>query len=203
MKTIKQLLVHADPLRDEPATPESRRESTLQAAVAAASHAKAGDARARFPFFRFAVVGFLVVGVLFMGWRVWPRMSSESYAAVRFEMRLAEDHAGPGLREARIDGKSIYLHEEVVVSNGDIARAEVIPGNSFLEYWVSVEFNESGALKIRQATEGHIGRPIALIVDDEVVVAPVVRSAIGPAAVINGNYTKDHAERIANGLGAN
>src|SRR6185295_13430299 len=104
--------------------------------------AKSRPEKLRFPLLRFAVVGFLVIGVLFMGWRVWPRMASESYAAVRFEMRLAEDQPAPGLREAQIDGKLIYLHEDVVVSNGDIVRAEVIPGNSGLEYWVSVEFSE-------------------------------------------------------------
>ena len=203
MNSIKQLLETADPLRSEPALTDEARAARRQAVFQAASSNKNRAVSRRFPLARLTVAAVLMMGIVFLGWRAWPRMAMESYAAVRFEVRLAEDHPGPGLREAMIDGRVIYLHEEVVVSNGDIARAEVVPGNNTGDFWVNVEFSESGAIKVRQATESHIGRPMAIIVDDEVVVAPLVRSAIGPAAVISGNYTRDQAERIVHGIEAN
>jgi preprotein translocase subunit SecD len=50
------------------------------------------------------------------------------------------------------------------------------------------------------ATQNHIGRPVAILVDDEVVMAPTVRAAIGERAEINGNYTREEAERVVNGI---
>jgi preprotein translocase subunit SecD len=46
-----------------------------------------------------------------------------------------------------------------------------------------------------------VGRPVAILIDGEVVMTPVVRSAIGNSATITGNYTRAEAERIASGMG--
>jgi SecD/SecF fusion protein len=67
---------------------------------------------------------------------------------------------------------------------------------------VFVELLEPGAQRMRQATAGHIGRPVAILIDGKVVIAPVVRSAIGNSAVISGGYTRVEAARIAEGIGA-
>jgi preprotein translocase subunit SecD len=140
--------------------------------------------------------------MLFLGSRMWPGMGFETYAAVRFEVRLAEDSPAPGLREARVSGsgRSIYLHKEIVVSNGDIARAEILPRGDASEFVVGVNFTPDGAQKMRAATQSHIGKPVAILVDDEVVMAPTLRSAIGDSAEISGNYTREQAERIVNGF---
>ena len=129
-------------------------------------------------------------------------MGFETHADVRFEVRLAETTAGPGLREAKIAGSErvIYLHEEIVVGNGDIDRAEMLPGRDGLQFVVGVHFTPEGARKMGAATQNHINRPVAILVDGEVVMAPTVRSAIGDSAEINGNYTREQAERIVNGL---
>jgi hypothetical protein len=202
MKTVKQLLQEADPLQHEPKVADAERDTRLRALIAAASVGKRDPARPRFWPARLAVAILVAFSILFFGSRFWPQNTFESHAAVRFEARLAEDHAETGLREANIQGsdRSVYLHEEVIVSNGDIASAEVIPGNTPEEFWVSLQFNESGAQKMRVATEGHLGKRMAFLVDDQVVIAPVVKSSISAAAVINGRYTKEQAERIVNGI---
>jgi preprotein translocase subunit SecD len=56
------------------------------------------------------------------------------------------------------------------VSNEDIARV-VDDGSG---YGVAVELLPSGAERMRQATEAHVGRPMAVLVDGRVVMAPVV-----------------------------
>lgn len=201
MKTIKQLLMDADPLRHEPAA-LPQRDLRRQAIVAAASGGAAVAGRARIRLARLGIMTIVVIGILVLGSRWWPSMVFESYAAVRFEVRLAEVGPAPGLREAKIAGtdRSVYLHEEVVVSNVDIARAEIIDGGVPSQFGVSVHFTAEGAEKMRVATQHHIGRPVAILVDDEVVVAPVLRAVIGASAVINGNYNRDQAERIVNGM---
>jgi len=46
----------------------------------------------------------------------------------------------------------------------------------------------------------HLGKPVAILIDGSVVIAPSVKSAIGAAAVITGDYTQADAQRIAAGM---
>jgi preprotein translocase subunit SecD len=98
-------------------------------------------------------------------------------------------------------GRAVYLHNEAVVNNSDIAAARVVLGGDPSQYSIGVEFNASGADKIRVATGNHIGKPVAILLDGQVVMTPVVRVPIGGSAVITGNFTKAEAERIVNGVG--
>ena len=68
------------------------------------------------------------------------------------------------------------------------------------QFGIAVQFLPSGAERMRQATATHVGRPVAILIDGSVVMAPVVRSPIGDSAVISGNYTRSVAERIADGM---
>jgi preprotein translocase subunit SecD len=98
----------------------------------------------------------------------------------------------------------VYLHPEVVVTNDDIAFSSVIPGNTPSEqFWIDVRLNAAGAAKMRQATMNHLGRPVAILIDGEVVSAPTVKSPIGAAAVISCDCTRAEAERIAQGMNPN
>jgi preprotein translocase subunit SecD len=54
---------------------------------------------------------------------------------------------------------------------------------------------------MRQATATHVGRPVAILIDGAVVMAPVVRSPINDTAVITGHFTQAEAERMAKGIG--
>ena len=148
-----------------------------------------------------AVIIVGVLGVVFQ--QVWSQNGATLAAAVRFEIRLAEDQPAPGLRETRV-GESeqvVYLHTATVVTNDDVERSRVVPGDRPEDYGVVVELNAAGAQKMREATAGHIGRPMAVLVDGVVVVAPVVRTVVSASAVISGQYTRAEAERIVNGIG--
>jgi hypothetical protein len=201
MKTIQDLLHDADPLGYEAAIPSSRRDASRQTVLAAA-FAATPVATGRFSFVRLATVSIVVLGILLLGSRLWPRMGFETSADVRFEVRLAESGPGPGLREAKVAGseQSVYLHDEIVVSNGDIDRAEMLSSRDGAQFVVGVHFTPEGARKMRAASQSHIGKPVAILIDGDVVMAPVLRSAIGDSAEINGNYSREQAERIVNGL---
>ena len=109
----------------------------------------------------------------------------------------------PGLREARIAGSDlvVYLHQEIIVTNDEIAQSSVVQGAGPSRFGINVQFNTAGTQKMRQATASHVGRPVAILIDGEVVAAPVLRSPISTSAVISGNYTKAEAETIVNGIG--
>ena len=68
-----------------------------------------------------AVVALALIGVA-GGSRYWPRVAVDVVAAVRFEVRLAEENPAPDLREAVVSGSArrIYLHQETIVANTDM-----------------------------------------------------------------------------------
>ena len=119
-----------------------------------------------------ATVALMVIAASFLGSRVWSVLVGDLQgAAVRFEVRLAEDSPGSGLREAKVGSdRSVYLHDDVVVTNGDIAVARVVPGPAPSDYSVGIEFKPSGAEKMRAATGNHIGKLLAILLDGQVVV---------------------------------
>ena len=205
MRTVKAALESADPCRHEGALTAEQRVRLRQAIVAGAQRAWAARARPvrrTIPLRMLLALASMIAVAAVAASLLWPHGSAIVQAAVRFEVRLAEDQPGPRLRAARVanSNRTIYLHPEVVVTNGDIERSSVIPGDTPLHFWIDVRLNPAGADKMRQATDGHIGRPIAILIDGEVVTAPTVKSAIGGAAVISGDYTTSDAERIAAGM---
>jgi len=54
---------------------------------------------------------------------------------------------------------------------------------------------------MRQATANHIGKPVAVLIDGEVVTAPVLRGPISTLGLISGDYTRAEANRIVSGIG--
>ena len=204
MKTIRELLRDADPLSHEPHRREKDRVRIRQAILADTSEVNASSP-ARFPTaIALWVTVALVMGVVGVGSQLWSQRGTTLEAAIRFEVRLAEDQPAPGLRPARIDGSDrrvVYLHDATVVTNEDIEQSRVVQGDRSSEFGVEVEFTAAGAQRMREATAGHIGRPMAILVDGVVVVAPVVRSVIGTSASITGRYSKAEAQRVVDGIG--
>jgi len=201
MNTLSDRLRDADPLRHEQ-RPAGERERLRQAIVVAGSDAASASTRSLQS--RFALAAALALIALAAAWTgswFWSR-GTTLQAAVRFEVRLAEDSPGAGLQEVRVPGlnRVIYLHQTVVVSNDDIAQSRVIPADRRSRFGIGVEFTVAGAEKMRQATAGHVGKPVAILIDGEVVAVPLLREPIGASATISGDYTQAEAERIANGM---
>jgi hypothetical protein len=202
MNKITELLNDADPLQYEPHSPdESVKQAARHVILSAASDGPLPTLQER-KSVRFITAVLIAAGLLLLATRFWPSMVLPSHAAVPFEVRLAEAEPGPGLREARVKGgsKAIYLHGEVIVSNADIARAYLIEEDTPPRFAVGIDFTSAGAEKMRVATGQHLGHPVAIILDNEVVMAPVLKSAIDSSAVITGQFTKAEAERIVEGL---
>jgi hypothetical protein len=197
MKNLSDLLRQADPLKDEPRHLDAAREQIRRNVVTAASVAPPPRRRAALAAGG-VLAASLVVIALFDGFGNRGTLR----AAVRFEVRLAELQPVPGLIVAHVadSARVIYLHPEAIVTNDDIARSWVTEDGPD-RFAVSVELLDAGAQRMQQATATHIGRPVAILIDGNVVMAPVVRSTIRNAAMITGNYTRAEAERIADGIG--
>ena len=63
---------------------------------------------------------------------------------------------------------------------------------------VNFKFNLSGARKFGAATQENVGRPFAIVLDNEVISAPVIREPIlGGSGQISGNFTVESANNLA------
>ena len=63
---------------------------------------------------------------------------------------------------------------------------------------VSFKFNNLGAKKFGDVTKNNVGEQLAIVLDDEVISAPTIQSAItGGSGVITGNYTSESAQELA------
>ncbi|HKC57688.1 MAG TPA: hypothetical protein VKC35_16240 [Vicinamibacterales bacterium] len=195
MKSVPDLLREADPLLHEPRRSPEERQMLRQRVLASPRGHEQQPRR------RVVLAAVVVLACVGMTAAFWPRATVEVAAAVRFDVRLAEQIPGPGLREVRLPGSigRIYLHPETVVSNGDIARAVVAPAAGS-RFNISVTFTADGAAKMLTATQGHLGRPVAILLDGDLVMAPVVKSPVSGSAMITGNYTKAEADRIVAGI---
>jgi hypothetical protein len=205
MTKLRDVLSAADPVRHEPAPADDQRARLRHTIVAAASKADARPGQVR-RMRAAAILAFASIAIAtIVAFMIVPRGTSTVQAAVRFEVRLAEDEPAAGLQAARVGSSTrvVYLHPEVVVTNADIAGSRVIAGDTPAHFWIDVRLNETGADKMRRATLGHLGRLVAILIDGDVVATPRIRSPIGAAAMISGDFTRADAERIAQGMTLN
>jgi hypothetical protein len=200
MKTVSDLLREADPLSDDvPGLDDARdrvRRTVIAAAAACQSPTTNHVGRRR------AVGAVMILAAALAGIGVFLDTARGTLqAAVRFEVRLAETQPAPGLIVARLSEPrgTLYLHPELIVTNDDISQSWITQDGPD-RFAVSVQLLDPGAQRMRQATASHLGRPLAILIDGEVVAAPVVRSAIGNSAMVSGNFTRAEAERIVEGI---
>ena len=203
MNAVKYMLIAADPVRLEGTGFERRRDvmrrslliATTETTVSSLEWPRPRTVRAALV----AAAMVLSVAVLVFWTRGLPTLLA---APVRFEMRLVEDQPAPGLREAQVgvSGRTIYLHEDVIVDNDDVADARVVPGDASARFNIRVMFTAAGAAKMRAATAGRVGGRIAILLDDEVVMAATIRAEIDDIALITGRYSEAEARRLAEGI---
>jgi hypothetical protein len=201
MSSLRTLLQTTDPLRHEVPHLDAGRERIRQAILGATPAERVTGSRST-QLTLVAALAMLLIAAVALGYQIWAHGTTPVLAAVRFEVRLAEDHPIAGLVVAQVPNSDrvLYLHPEIVVGNDDVAQTWVVQDGS-LWFGVAVQLLPSGAERMRQATATHIGRPVAILIDGTVVMAPVVRSPINDTAVITGHFTQADAERMAEGIG--
>jgi preprotein translocase subunit SecD len=90
------------------------------------------------------------------------------------------------------------LLKDMVMAGDDIteAAAGFMPGSQ--QPIVNFRFNARGTRRFAHLTADNIGRPLAVVIDDQVVSAPVIREPItGGSGQISGNFTLEDANSIA------
>jgi preprotein translocase subunit SecD len=96
------------------------------------------------------------------------------------------------------DGRSYVLQETPVVSGEDLVDAQPGFDSRTNEPIISFRFNQSGARKFGTFTKDNVGSPFAIVLDNKVLSAPVIREPIlGGSGQISGSFTVDSASTLA------
>ncbi len=90
------------------------------------------------------------------------------------------------------------VQKRVLISGDELDDAQPSFDPQTNEPVVSFRFNTSGATKFARVTERNVGRPFAIVLDNEVISAPSIREPIrGGSGVISGSFTVDSANDLA------
>lgn len=93
---------------------------------------------------------------------------------------------------------SYVVKKQVLVSGGELTDAQPGFDQRSGEPIVSFKFNTVGARKFAQATSENVGQPFAIVLDDKVISAPVIREPIiGGSGQISGSFTVQAANDLA------
>jgi preprotein translocase subunit SecD len=94
--------------------------------------------------------------------------------------------------------KPIVVYDKTVLTGDLLADANVRIDNRYNEPYVSIDFNGVGAKRFDQITAANVGKRMAIVLDDTVYSAPVIRERIsGGSAQISGSFTSQEATDLA------
>lgn len=136
----------------------------------------------------------------------------------RLEFRLVdEEHSVDEALKGRIPERSELLYErkvnkqtgevtrapyvlrkQVLLTGEALTNAEVRIGSQFNEPYVSIEFDKEGGRLFERITSEHVGKRLAIVLDNTIYSAPVIRERIsGGQAQITGSFTIEEARDLA------
>lgn len=106
--------------------------------------------------------------------------------------------AYPSTEDGRVQGQTLLLRETPVVRGDELSDAQPGFDQRTQEPIISFRFNQSGARKFGRFTQDNVNRPFAIVLDDQVISAPVIREPIlGGTGQISGGFTVEAANTLA------
>ena len=94
--------------------------------------------------------------------------------------------------------EAYLIEKRSLVGGEDLVDAQPSFDQRSNEPIVTFRFNTSGALRFATVTEQNVGKPFAIVLDKEVVSAPVIREPIrGGSGQISGNFTVEQANDLS------
>lgn len=95
-------------------------------------------------------------------------------------------------------GRKYAVFARVELSGDMLVDAHTAFDNQNNEPTVAFRFNNAGARKFAEITSQNVGKPFAIVLDNKIITAPVIRSAIlGGSGVISGGFNVESANDLA------
>jgi hypothetical protein len=113
------------------------------------------------------------------------------------ELRLGQSKDKGGVeRKVLSDGSTLFVSPEISLSAKHIDRIETRLNRSYGGE-ILIHFSAEGALLLRELTREHVGRSLSVLVDNEIIVSPVIREEISGGSVkLSGSYTPDEISEL-------
>jgi preprotein translocase subunit SecD len=136
----------------------------------------------------------------------------------RLEFKLVDENvnattATPGsipeddelLSEKKVDAQTgavseipLVVKKKSMITGDLLTDAQVRIDSQFNQPYVSIEFNSTGARLFDQITAANVGKRFAIVLDNNIYSAPVIRERIsGGSAQITGSFTEKDASDLA------
>ncbi len=108
------------------------------------------------------------------------------------------DRPPPGARTLPLlEGGNIVVERRVMVSGENLVDAQPSFDQSSQPV-VTIRFDSAGGQRFGRATSENVGKPFAIVLDGQVISAPVIREPIlGGSAQISGRFTVQEAQDLA------
>jgi preprotein translocase subunit SecD len=103
-------------------------------------------------------------------------------------------------KEVGPDGKPrmVLVQRRVIVAGDRLSDAQPSTNQQTGEWIVNFTFDSLGGKRFGDATRENVGRPLAIVLDNKVISAPVIREPIlGGRGQISGNFTAQSAQDLA------
>ena len=123
---------------------------------------------------------------------VHPSMSAEEARQSRVPVGFKVYETGASDEGAQL------LRETPVVKGDELVDSQPAFDHQTNEPIITFRFNNSGARKFGTFTKANVGRPFAIVLDDKVISAPVIRDQIlQGSGQISGSFTVETANKLA------
>ena len=92
----------------------------------------------------------------------------------------------------------LVVKKKAMITGDLLTDAQVRIDSQFNQPYVAIEFNSTGAKLFDQVTAANVGKRFAIILDNNIYSAPVIRERIsGGSAQISGSFTEKDAADLA------
>jgi TonB family protein len=91
--------------------------------------------------------------------------------------------------------RRVYLHATTLATDADVTGARVVDMGG--RFGIDLRFSGQAAARIRTATTAHLGKPVAIVLNGNVISTPTLKSPIGDHAFITGDFTAASAQELA------
>ena len=110
----------------------------------------------------------------------------------------------PTEEESLVEGEELkYGFISTDLTGADLEKADVTFDQTTGKPAISLKFTQEGGQKFTQITKRNVGKPLAIVLDEEIVSAPIVQEEItGGSAQISGDFTLDEAKNLTIQLNA-
>ncbi|UPG71867.1 protein translocase subunit SecD [Roseomonas gilardii subsp. gilardii] len=96
------------------------------------------------------------------------------------------------------DGQRYVVRRQVAVDGANLSDARASQDPQTREWVVSFTFDSVGSRRFADITRANVGRPFAIVLDDKVLTAPVIREPItGGRGQISGSFNAQSASDLA------